>query len=145
MHVVICQEGWEELDAESGERMPKSSRHVWISSEALQRENVHERCNLGARHRWGIENSFLVEKRHGYQYEHGFSYDWNALRGYHFLMRLGHLINILAQKTACLARLVQRRGVRGVIQLLRESCSGPWLDADRIRALLASPCQLRLE
>ena len=106
---------------------------------------MHERCNLGARHRGGIENSFLVEKRHGYQYEHCFSYDWNAMRGYHFLMRLGHLINILAQKTACLARLVQRRGVRGVIQFVRESCSGPWLDGDRIRALLASPRQLRLE
>lgn len=28
--------------------------------------------------------------------EHLFSYDWNAMKGYHYLMRLGRLINVLA-------------------------------------------------
>ena len=145
LHVVTCQETWEEIAKNSSAIEQKTSRHAWISSEPLSRENVHERCNLGARHRWGIENSFLVEKHHGYQYEHCFSYDWNALRGYHFLMRLGHLLNTLAQNTARLARMVRSRGRRGLIQWLRETCSGPWLDATRIRLLLASPCQIRLE
>lgn len=145
VHVVICQERWEEVDPETAEIVQKSSRHAWISSEPLNRQNVHERCNLGARHRWGIENSFLVEKRHGYQYEHCFSFNWNAMRGYHFLMRLGHLINALAQKMERIARLIRCMGIRGLIQLLRETCAGPWLDAERIRALLASPYQLRLE
>ena len=145
VHAVICQESWDEVDPESAQIVTKRSKHAWLSSEPLNRENVHERCNLGARHRWGIESSFLVEKRHGYGYEHCFSHDWNAMRGYHFLMRIGHLINILAQKTACLAGLVRRRGVRGMIRFLLETCIGPWLDAERIRALLASPCQLRLE
>jgi len=145
LHVVICQETWEEVDSRTAGIVQKQSRHAWISSEPLSRQNVHERCNLGARHRWGIESSFLVEKHHGYGYEHCFSYNWNAMRGYHFLMRLGHLINILAQKTECLAGLVRRRGVRGMIRFLLETSAGPWLDAERIRALLASPCQLRLE
>jgi hypothetical protein len=145
VHVVTCRESWEEVDSESGKIVQKTSRHAWISSEALSSNNVHERCNLGARHRWGIENSFLVEKRHGYQYGHAFSHDWNAMKGYHFLMRLAHLINILAQKTAFLAGLVDGRGVRGLIQFLRETCKSPWLNADRISALLAAPCQLRLE
>jgi hypothetical protein len=145
LHVVICQERWEEVNPETAEIVQKSSRHAWISSEPLNRQNVHERCNLGARHRWGIENSFLVEKHHGYQYEHCFSYSWNAMRGYHFLMRLGHLINAMAQKMERLARLIRCMGIRGLIQLLRETCAGPWLDAERIRVLLASPCQLRLE
>jgi hypothetical protein len=29
--------------------------------------SAHERCNLGARHRWGVEAGFLVEKHQGYQ------------------------------------------------------------------------------
>ena len=145
MHGVICQETWEEIDAHSALPVEKSSRHVWISSQALSRENLHERCNLGARHRWAMENHLLVEKHHGYQYEHCFSYNWNAMRGYHWLMRWGHLLNTLAQNTAALARLVRRQGVRGLIQFLRETCSGPWLDAERIRRALASPGQLRLE
>lgn len=145
VHVVICEERWEEVDLDTAEIVQKYSRHAWISCEPLNRENVHARCNLMARHRWGIENSFLVEKHHGYQYEHCFSYNWNAMRGYHLLMRLAHLINALAQKTERLARLIRLMGIRGLNKLLRETCSGPWLDAERIRALLASPCQLRLE
>jgi hypothetical protein len=145
LHVVSCQETWEEIAPDSTAIVQKTSRHVWISSEPLSRENVHERCNLGARHRWGIENNFLVEKCQGYQYEHCFSQDWKAMKGYHFLMRLGHLLNTLAQNTARLARLVRSRGRRGLIQFLRETCTGPWLDATRIQLLLASPCQLRLE
>ena len=66
------------------------------------------------------------------------------MRGYHFLMRLGHLINVLAQKTERLAQIVRRRGLRGLIQFIRETCKGPWLDGDRIRRLHASSYQLRL-
>jgi hypothetical protein len=145
VHVVICEESWEEVARDSAATVKKASRHAWISSQPLNRANVHERCNLGARHRWGIENSFLVEKRHGYQYEHCFSHNWNALRGYHFLMRLGHLVNVLAQNTARLARRIRRWGQQGLVQLLRQTCSGPWLDAARIQLRIASPGQLRLE
>ena len=144
VHAVICEETWEELDPESAEIVQKHSKHAWLSSEPINRQNVHERCNLGARHRWGIEGSFLVEKRQGYQYEHCFSYDWTAMKGYHFLMRLGHLINVLVQNTAALAKLVAQRGMRGLVTFLRESCKGPWLDPERIRGVLASPCQIRL-
>lgn len=145
LHVVVCEETWEEVDPDSAGIVEKHSRHAWISSELLNRDNVHERCNLGARHRWGIESGFLVEKHHGYQYEHCFSYNWNAMRGYHFLMRLGHLMNVLAQNTARLAKIARRRGLRGLIQFLCETCSGPWLNAERIRLLLDTPWQLRLE
>ncbi len=48
-----------------------------------------------------------MEKCQGYQYEHCFSQDWEAVKGYHFLMRLGHLLNTLAQNTLDLAILVQ--------------------------------------
>ncbi len=145
LHMAVCWETWQEVDANTAAIAAKSSRFVWISSEPLSRENIHERCNLGARHRWGIENNFLVEKRQGYQYEHCFSHSWNAMRGYHFLMCLAHLMNTLALHTARLARLVARRGVRGTIQFVRETISGPWLDAARIQAVRAAPLQLRLQ
>ena len=85
-----------------------------------------------------------MEKRQGYQYEHCFAHNWKAMKGYHFLMRLGHLINILTQNTEALAKLVVQRGVRGLIGFLRETCKGPWLDPERIRQVLAYPCQIRL-
>ena len=145
LHVVVCEERWEEIDPHTAKPVEKTSRHAWISSQPLNRDNMHERCNLVARHRWAIESNILVEKHHGYQYEHRFSENWTAMKGYHFLMRLGHLINVLSQWTTHLAQIVRRRGVRGLIQFIRDTCKGPWLDADRIRELLAAPLQLRLE
>jgi len=145
LHVVGCEESWEEIAAGSTEVVTKTSRHVWISSQPLSRRTVPERCNLGARHRWGIENNFLVEKHHGYHYQHCFSTDWKAMRGYHYLMQLGHLINVLAQHTAVLAKLVRQLGVRGLLQLLEQTVAGPWLKLDRLAQVLRLPYQLRLD
>jgi hypothetical protein len=145
LHVVICEESWKQVDSASAQIVEKTSRHAWISAQPLTRENVHLRCNLGARHRWGIESNFLVEKHQGYQYEHSFSSDWNAMKGYHHLMRLGHFINVLVQHSARLARLVRVLGLRGLIQFIRDTCSAPWLDPERIQRMLRSPGQLRLD
>ena len=144
VHVVVCEEDWEEVAKDSAEVVTKRSRHAWISSKPLSRWNVHERCNLGARHRWGIESGILVEKRHGYQYEHIFSYHWNAMKGYHYLMRLGHLINVLALYSERLVKIVRELGVRGFIRFVRETISGPWLDKAKVKKRLAENFQLRL-
>lgn len=144
VHVVVCEENWEEIAKDCAEVVTKKSRHAWISRMPLCRHNLHERCNLNGRHRWDIESGILVEKRHGYQYEHIFSYDWNAMMGYHYLMRLGHLINILAIYSERLLKMVRELGVRGFIRFIRETISGPWLDPLLIQRRLAAPFQLRL-
>jgi len=143
LHVVVCEESWEEVGL-FGETVTKRTRYAWISSKSLTRWNVHERCNLGARHRWGIESGILMEKRHGYQYEHCFSYNWNAMKGYHYLMRLAHTINILAQYSERLVRVFHTLGVRGFIRFVRQTMAAPWLDATVVKEHLARPFQLRL-
>ena len=126
------------------EIVTKKGRHAWISSKPLDKWNIHERCNLGARHRWGIESGFLVEKCHGYQYEHCFAYHWQAMKGYHYLMRLGHMFNVLAHYSERLVSMVKEMGVRGLIHFIRETISGPWLDPLWVKERLAAPFQLRL-
>ena len=143
IHMVICEESWEEINKD-GKIVSKSARHCWISSKPLNAGNVHERCNLGARHRWGIEENFLVEKHHGYQYEHCFSYDWNAMRGYHYLMRLGHLFNILTCFSLSLVRKVKEYGIKGFLKFIRETIAAPWLDPLSVKNLLTRPFQLKL-
>ena len=145
LHVVICQENWEEIAPDSTAVVPKTSRHVWISAEPLHRGNLHSRCNLGARHRWGIEACLLVEKHHGYEYEHCFSYDWETMRGYHYLMRVGHALNVLARYSADLAQYVRDLGVRGLIDFLRQTIANPWLTLEQLQQIAKAPCQLRLE
>ena len=99
---------------------------------------------MGARYRWGIESGILAEKRCGYQYEHAFSYDWNAMKGYHYLMRLGHIINVLVQYSEHLVKAIRELGVRGFIRFVRETIGGRWLDPLLVQKRLAAHFQLRL-
>jgi len=145
LHVVVCEETWEEVDPATCEIVAKRSRHAWISSEPLQAANLHERCNLCARHRWEIETSILVEKHHGYQYEHCLAHDWKAMKGYHYLMRIGHFFNLLVQLSEKLAGMVRSMTVRGFISFVRETLAGPWLIPDQVKTLLLGCLQLRLE
>jgi hypothetical protein len=144
LHVVECKENWQEIDFQTGQRIEKNSRHVWLSSKPLIRRNVHERCNLGARSRWCIETGILVEKHHGYHYEHCFSYNWNAMKGYHYLMRLAHLFNILTRYSERLAKVVKDTGIRGLDRFIRDTIANPWLDYTLLKKLLSAPFQLRL-
>jgi hypothetical protein len=143
VHVVVCSESWKEIN-EKGEEITKTSRHAWISSKALDKRNLHERCNLGARHRWNIETEILVEKHHGYNYEHCFSYNWNSMRGYHYLMRIGHTLNVLAQYSESLIKVVREKGVRGFIEFVRETIIASVLDRKYVEKRLSGPIQLRL-
>jgi len=146
VHVVVCEESWEEVDSDTAEIVTKNSRHVWLSSEPLRWNTVHERCNLGGRWRWqGIEDGIQTEKRRGYCYEHPFSYNWNAMKGYHYLMRLAHAMNALAQCTKRVAWQVRALGVGAFLTLVRETCANRWLSRQWCRELLATPFQLRLE
>ena len=145
VHLVVCEESWQEVDRKTGQIVTKNSRHAWVSSKPLNKKNVHIRCNLQARYRWAIEYSLLVEKHHGYGYEHAFSLDWNAMQGYHYLMRLAHFMNVLAFKTLFMAEKVRQMGTRGLIRYIFETLKGPWLDLTRISTLLTKKHQLRLE
>jgi hypothetical protein len=144
IHVVVCREQWEALDPDTAEIVTVENKHAWISSRPLSRLNVHPRCNLGARYRWGIEGAFLVEKHQGYSYEHAFAKQWNAMKGYHYLMRLAHLLNTLARFSKELAELFSELGVQAAIGFIRNTLTGPWLDATEIEQRLGRPFRLRL-
>jgi hypothetical protein len=145
VHVVGCDEYWQAVDPDSGELVDCQAQHVWLSSQRVDRHNVHERCNLGARQRWGIEISMQIEKCQGYCYEHAFSHDWNAMRGYHYLMRLAHLLNALALATKRVRRHVRELGVQAFLHWVRESCANRWLRPAWLEQLRHQPPQLRLE
>lgn len=145
LHVVVCDETWQEVDPKTCEIVTKQSRHAWISSDPLLAANLHERCNLGGRWRWAVESNILVEKCCGYQYEHCFAHDWEAMKGYHYLMRIGHFFNVLTQLSEKLAGIVRSMTARGFISFVRETIAGRWLTPERVTARLRGCLQLRLE
>ena len=87
------------MNKQTGAIEIKYSEHTWISSIPISIDNVHELLNLGARKKEAIEDSINTEKNRGYHYKHLFSHDWNAMKGFHLLMRLGHALNALSQFT----------------------------------------------
>jgi hypothetical protein len=143
LHVAVCEEEWQEVN-KFGETVDKTSRQAWISSKPLTWSNVHERCNLGARYRWGIETDILVEKCHGFEYEHCFSYSWNAMKGYHYLMRMGVMFIILARYSHCLIQKFKTLGFKGFIRFIWETLTGPWLTQEMVFKRLNRNFQLRL-
>ena len=144
LHVVVCHEQWEAVDPSTAQTITQTNQHAWLSSRPISRLNVHTRCNLGARYRWGIEGAFLVEKHQGYSYEHAFAKNWNAMKGYHYLMRLAHLINTLARFSKDLAKLFGELGVQATFAFIRNTLSGPWLNVHELELRIAQPFRLRL-
>jgi hypothetical protein len=144
LNVVCCNEQWEELDPTTTQIVPEKMTYAWISSRPISRLNVHTRCNLGTRYRWGIEAGFLVEKHQGYAYEHAFAKNWNAMKGYHYLMRLAHLFNTLARFSKELAGVFAELGVRAAIGFIRNTLTGPWLDPRDVEQRLSRPFRLQL-
>jgi hypothetical protein len=145
VHVVNCYETWEENHSRStGAIEEKETRYSWISSREINANNVFERCTRMGRYRWRIENNILTEKHQGYEYEHCYSYTWNAMEGYHYLMKIGRLVNALAANSELLVQKVMELGVRGFIAELRRSISSPALDRDRLEKVVLGKYRLKL-
>jgi hypothetical protein len=145
IHAVSCLEHWQEVNKETGKMEDKYSEHSWISSLKLSIKNVNELCNLGARKRAGIEDNFNTEKNRGYQYKHAFSYDWGAMRGFHYLMRLGHAINALSEFTKKLKRYIKELGWSTTLKIIYTALSNPWLTKGWFAMQLKKSPQLRLQ
>ena len=67
------------------------------------------------------------------------------MRGYHYLMRLGHALNVLARYSAGLVKYVRQLGVRGLIDFVRRTLAGPWLSVEQLQQIATVPCLIRLE
>lgn len=139
IHVVLCYETWMECHSRStGKLEEKQTRYAWISSRPITHQNVFMRCTKMARYRWQIENHFLIEKHEGYSYEHCYSYNWQAMKGFHYLMKTGHFMNALAVNSEALMEYVDQKGIRGFIAELKLAIQGSRLDRQRIGAVVSS-------
>ncbi|MHB9010392.1 MAG: transposase family protein [Carboxydocellales bacterium] len=136
LHVVVCEETWEETSRRTGKTTCKSTRYVWISGKELTKTNVETRCLKIGRYRWKIENNFLVMKHQGYQYGHCFSYNWNAMVGFHHLMQISRFINVLLAHSELLEKKVTVIGIKGLVTYIFKACTADVLDLTRIASIV---------
>lgn len=133
LNVVICNETWEENHSRSTKKIEfKETQYAWLSSKEITEKNVFTMCTKIARGRWKIENNILKEKHQGYEYEHCYSYNWNAMKGFQYLMKIGHFLNALATNSEILIEKVNELGIRGFINSIKKICEGSPLDKYRI-------------
>lgn len=145
LNVVFCYEEWKENNIRSSgvEELCKT-RYVWISSARLNNLNVFERCTKLGRYRWKIENNILKEKHQGYEYKHCYSYNWNAMEGYHYLMKIGEFINALVTISEVLIAYVEQLGIRGFIKKLWKVFNTMFVNGSKINDFINDFKQWRL-
>ena len=65
---------------------------VFLTDLPVSKRNYAQLVEDGRR-RWKIENQgFNVQKNHGYELEHLFSHDYNAMKNHYLLIQIGHMI-----------------------------------------------------
>jgi len=135
VNLVVCNERWVEHTREGN--ILKKVKFAWVSSKPITVENVHRRCNLIGRYRWYIENNvFQVEKCRGYSYEHSYSYNWQAMKGFHHLMHIAHILNNLVLNTEYLWEYVKEHGFSNTLEFLYETWTGRWIDGEKVERLI---------
>ena len=143
--LIACLERREEINKSSGEIKIKYSEHTWISSIPFSIDKAHEICNLGARKKESIEDSLNTEKNRGYHYKHAYSYNWNAMQGFHLLMRLGHAINALSSFTKKLKQFIKENGSSAMLKKIKEIIFNPWLTDEWYVDQYEKPPQFRYQ
>jgi hypothetical protein len=145
INLVACLEKYEQVNKKTGEIETCYSEHLWISSIAGNINTVHELFNEGARKKELIEDSINTEKNRGYKYKHAFSYNWEAMQGFHYLMRLGHAINAISEFSKKLKCYIKSLGVSATLKLIKETLFGPWFPVEWYATQQKISPQLRLQ
>ena len=127
IHLVGCTEHYQEVDKLTGKIEERYVERAWISSILITSDKLHELINLGARKKELIEDNINTMKNRGYCYKHAFAYDFNAMQGFHYLMRLGLSLNSIAEFSKMLKKYVKSLGCSATLKFIKETLFNPWL------------------
>lgn len=95
VNVVEYQENEEvkiQKGKKKGETRDEQRAYMFLTSLPLQKKNVRDVVERG-RMRWMIENEgFNEQKRQGYNLEHQYSRNYQAMKCHYYLIQIGHMI-----------------------------------------------------
>jgi len=138
LNILECQENKKE----------KETLFTWISTIPINQSNFKQISNKGGRLRWKIENEgFNVQKNGGYNLEHAYSENHNALKCYYFLLQFAHMLCQLMEKGNLLKKDIAKAfgSIRNFYETLRVCFSHFKLDLAEVLARLSQPFQIRLD
>lgn len=76
-----------------GKKIPLKRKYCFITDLPVTGKNAEETARYGRR-RWKIENEgFNTQKRQGYNLEHMYSRNYQAVKNHYYLIQTGHMIS----------------------------------------------------
>ena len=136
LNLVVCHEMWEETYERSKKKPERIfKRYAWLSSQRITSQNAFRLCTEVARRRWIVESSFNTEKNQGYSFNHCFSYNWNAMKAYHYLMKFARFFNTLVAYSGLIAEYTRNKGFQGLVRAFKAALYNGKIDESQIRAM----------
>lgn len=83
---------------------------VYLTTLNVTKDRVRALANQGGRKRWNIEDGFNTQKNRGYELEHVYCGDYNAIKCFYFCLQIAHIINQLFEKGSLTKELRKRLG-----------------------------------
>lgn len=120
---------------------------TWICNLKITKTNYKHLSNQGGRCRWKIENQgFKAQKKEGFELEHAYSQNYNAIKCFHFLLQIAHTIKQLMVKGNLLKNIVRAFGsFKNFSREFLFAFSRQLIDGGNILKSLAQPYQIRLD
>jgi hypothetical protein len=71
--------------------------------------------------------------------------NWNAMQGFHLLMRLAHAINALSEFSKKLKKWIKEQGCAAILKVIKETIFNPWLPKKWYEQQYKKSVQLKLQ
>ncbi|MEW6619571.1 MAG: transposase [bacterium] len=141
LHILECQE------TTSGKKGEEKTFFTWICKTKITKTNYKHLANQGGRSRWKIENQgFKAQKKEGFELEHAYSQNYNAIKCFHLLLQIAHTIRQLMIKGNGLKNIVKVFGsFKNFTRGLLFAFTRQLIEVDNILKNLSQPYQIRLD
>lgn len=121
---------------------------VWLTNLPLDKDNHQKIANKGGRLRWKIENEgFNTQKNGGYELEHIYCINENAIKNLYILLQIAHILNQLMEKGSLIKGSVRKvfGSIRNFARRLLEDFRVRVLPEAKLQSLLATSFQIRFD
>lgn len=141
LHILECQE------TTLGNKGEEKAFFIWICKPEITRTNYQHLANQGGRCRWKIENQgFKAQKKEGFELEHAYSQDYNAIKCFHLILQIAHTIRQLMVKGNLLKNIVKVFGsFKNFTREFLFAFTRQLIDGDNILKSLTQPYQIRID
>jgi hypothetical protein len=146
LNVLECKE-IKNVKNRFGEIEEQQTTFIWLTNIEIDKYNYLSLSNEGGRLRWKIENEgFNMQKNGGYNLEHNFCQDDNAIKNFYLLMQIAHMLNQLMELDSLLSGEIKKKygSIKNFTWLLLENFRTTVFELAEIQAIESSAFRIHL-